>query len=213
LNKPTFIEKYDLTNTCSGLKHTIILNQNKLYTFGYNDVNNLIIFKKGQLGFDKSIKFQNTPKELMIKEDSNIIELSCGRFHTLVLFENGKIYGFGSNLYGQLGQKILSDFILPKIIYENVDQITTGEYNSLILTKKDKLFSFGSNIYGQLGLDDNIPIVNEPREINNNFLNSKVNTFNKKGKKNFMWVFSLFCFIKKFKNLFFWIKHCNIKLI
>jgi alpha-tubulin suppressor-like RCC1 family protein len=110
----------------------------------------------------------------MIKEDSNIIELSCGRFHTLVLFENGKIYGFGSNLYGQLGQKILSDFILPKIIYENVDQITTGEYNSLILTKKDKLFSFGSNIYGQLGLDDNIPIVNEPREIKNNFLNSKV---------------------------------------
>lgn len=42
-----------------------------------------------------------TPTQLDVS--FNVVEIACGVFYTLLLDNNGKVYSFGNNKYGQLG--------------------------------------------------------------------------------------------------------------
>jgi len=109
----------------------------------------------GQLGNGKDQEIKN-PEPFLIPNLENIKYLSCGAYHNLVLREDGGVYAFGDNEYGQLGIgqkfKIISE---PQIIFniENIAQVSAGYSHSLLLAEKGIVYSFGKYYSGSLGYD------------------------------------------------------------
>ena len=114
----------------------------------------------GQLGHgNKNMIF---PKPILIKK--GVLNVQCGKNHTVILFYNKEIYTTGENKYGQLG---LGDNInrfkfeiirieknqdnkINKDDRNDIIQIKCGEYQTFILEKKGELYGCGSNNNGQL---------------------------------------------------------------
>jgi alpha-tubulin suppressor-like RCC1 family protein len=108
--------------------------------------------------------------------NNNIIDISCGQHHTLMVDINNNTYSFGLNSFGQLGLNHYDNIYSPtQILNFKIKKVFTGETFSIILTNNDQLFSFGSNSFGELGLGysstKNITI---PTEINHNFTKYKI---------------------------------------
>lgn len=84
---------------------------------------------------------------------NNIIKISTGRQHSLVLNDRGQVFSFGSNHNGQLGLSSSKTAWNPTLILNisNIIDISAGEYHSLLLNNEGKVWSFGDNSNGQLG--------------------------------------------------------------
>src|SRR5437870_13441059 len=92
----------------------------------------------------------------LINTIHNVIAISVGGVHSMIVNNDGQIYTFGYNFYGQLG---LGDntnrniqTLIPNI--PNIIAITAGRFHSMILNERDQIYTFGHNGYGQLGLGD-----------------------------------------------------------
>ncbi|KAJ5070173.1 hypothetical protein M0811_11202 [Anaeramoeba ignava] len=150
-------------------KHVFLLNSNQ-ELFGCGD--NI----SGQLGLGESreeetkiqklTKIQNIPKgdkytnefteikSSLFENDDNILEISVGNAHTLILTSNSKLIGFGDNGYGQLGtedtswyQLIPFQIELPKLRFnENI-------YNYHISCGVSKSFLYYSPSFSNLEED------------------------------------------------------------
>ena len=87
----------------------------------------------------------------------NIKEICCGWCHTLILKNDGTLWGCGANGSGQLG---LGDTTNRNIFTQittnadNIKQVYCGLNYTLILENDGTLWSCGANDYGQLGLGD-----------------------------------------------------------
>ncbi len=80
-----------------GSYHSLALTESGLvFSWGSNG--------RGQLGIGHT---RNSIKPQLINNRSNVFikKIRCGRFHSLLLSNDGDIYAFGSNDYGQLGIK------------------------------------------------------------------------------------------------------------
>ncbi|KAJ5077309.1 claret isoform a [Anaeramoeba ignava] len=84
-------------------------------------------------------------------ENDNILEISVGCYHTLILTSNSKLIGFGDNFFCQLGtgdtepQPIPIQIELPELRFnENISNyhISCGEYNSFLYYSPFLSFSF-----------------------------------------------------------------------
>lgn len=59
--------------------------------------------------------------------------LICGAFHNLVLFENGELWGWGSNSHGQLGRMPLGNVLRPTKIMSRVVSVVARNNHTLAL--------------------------------------------------------------------------------
>ncbi|CAH1777009.1 unnamed protein product [Owenia fusiformis] len=84
---------------------------------------------------------------------SPCIQIACGLQHTVALLENGDVYTWGSNQYGQLG---LTDFS-PRGVPTKVKldhralQIAAGSTHTVVLSTNGNVYTFGNHTNGQLG--------------------------------------------------------------
>ncbi len=131
-----------------GDNHSLVLCEDGLlYAFGEND--------RGQLGlghFDD----QNTPQFISFFQDKKPILMAVGCWHSLVICEDGSLYGFGYNHQGQLGLGHVDDQHTPQFISFFQDKkpilIAASGRHNLVLCEDGSLYAFGDNSYGQLGL-------------------------------------------------------------
>jgi alpha-tubulin suppressor-like RCC1 family protein len=96
-----------------------------------------------------------------IEDGAEIKQVAAGEDHTIVLLTNGKLYGCGRNVYGQLGlvdKEYQSTFTrifnwknAPKIKY-----VAAGSEDTIVLSVDEELYGCGRNVYGQLGLGDKV---------------------------------------------------------
>lgn len=72
----------------------------------------------------------------------------------MILKDNGELFVFGNNGFGQLGSNNTSGKNIPHLLMSdsNIRQIACGPYNSMILKSNGEVLVFGDNTYGQLGL-------------------------------------------------------------
>jgi alpha-tubulin suppressor-like RCC1 family protein len=139
----------DVVDIKSGVVHTIArTSDGKIYVWGYCDY--------GVLGFGFNDKKIYRPKLSENLTDLNIINMSCGAYHTLVLTSSGDIYSWGWNQFGQTGNESDSEYqLIPMKINgmksEKFKAISCGFWNSMALTEDGRVFSCGQNTYGQLG--------------------------------------------------------------
>jgi alpha-tubulin suppressor-like RCC1 family protein len=62
------------------------------------------------------------------------------------------LYGFGKNLYGEIGDGSNVTCYFPKLITKKIQLISAGYEFSLITNFNSSIFAFGKNDDGQLGI-------------------------------------------------------------
>ncbi len=132
----------------SGHVHSLILcDDGSVYGFGYNS--------SGQLGLGHTDD-QSTPQLIPLPTEARPCQISAGYYHSLILCDDGSLYGFGSNASSQLGLGHTANRSTPQLIPLPLDarpcQISPGYNHSLILCEDGSVYSFGGNAFGQLGL-------------------------------------------------------------
>jgi alpha-tubulin suppressor-like RCC1 family protein len=87
---------YHVKDISTGIHHSAAISDNKLYTWGCAEY--------GQTG-QSTVESSYSPKPVQYFIDNNIvpIQVACGEKHTIVLANNGLVYGFGMASYGQIG--------------------------------------------------------------------------------------------------------------
>jgi len=124
-----------------------------VYTWGRNE--------RGQLGHG-DYNERKTPTAVEALRAVKCVAGACGKSHTIVVAENGDVYGFGSNKYGQCGDGKLKkqmkkgesedDKLTPvKALVTNGTSASCGADFTCVLTKDGEVFTYGLPQYGQLG--------------------------------------------------------------
>ncbi|XP_013763473.1 X-linked retinitis pigmentosa GTPase regulator-like isoform X2 [Pundamilia nyererei] len=107
--------------------------------------------------FGKSKFADNIPSKFWLKNDIPL-RIACGDEHTALITENGKLFLFGSNNWGQLGLGSKVTFNKPTCVKalksEKVQLVACGRNHTLICTAQGKVYASGGNSEGQLGLGD-----------------------------------------------------------
>ncbi|XP_026909921.1 X-linked retinitis pigmentosa GTPase regulator isoform X4 [Acinonyx jubatus] len=144
--------KNDIPTVLScGDEHTaVVTGNNKLYMFGSNNW--------GQLGLGSKSPVSK-PTCVKALKPEKVKFAACGRNHTLVSTEGGKVYAAGGNNEGQLGLGDTEDRNTFHLIsfftsQHKIKQLSAGSNTSAALTEDGELFMWGDNSEGQIGLKD-----------------------------------------------------------
>ena len=83
-----------------------------------------------------------------------VIKAEAGGTHTLVLKENGTVWAWGDNSYGQIGAAVDSGLLPLSQVYglSNVIEISAGYSHNLALKSDGTVWAWGYNVNGQLGV-------------------------------------------------------------
>jgi len=146
-----------------GIDHVVALGSDgKVYTAGHNDA--------GQLGrsVDPSLideKFTAVPGL-----PANIIAIAAGYKHTLALTDDGHIYAWGANFYGQIGNGNVADQFAPVLLDDAVTNtslpggrtavaIGAGDGHSLAIASDGTVWAWGNGQFGRLGNGTNDAVI------------------------------------------------------
>jgi len=137
--------------TCGG-SHSCVIKPDKTVQCWGND-------SQGQLGNGGSNTTQTHPT--YVPGLTNVVALSAGGSHTCAITEDHKVWCWGDNAQGQLGDATFVDKTSPVWIFAPVSQISAGRYHNCGVGPGGTVWCWGDNAYGQLGHgvgpDDSVP--------------------------------------------------------
>lgn len=93
--------------------------------------------------------------------------LSAGGQHTLAIAQDGTLWAWGDNSYGQLGNNNATGTVANPLQISNDPNwvfVSAGEFYSLAIKKDGTLWAWGENSYGQIG-NGNTTQLNIPTQI------------------------------------------------
>ncbi|KZC10934.1 Secretion-regulating guanine nucleotide exchange factor, partial [Dufourea novaeangliae] len=150
----TFTEVPTLRNiqdvTC-GQHHTVAITENgNLYAFGDN--------RHGQLGLNtESFLKTSFPIELPDVRFNTLVKTYSGWSHVIAL-NDGQIFSWGRNTYGQLGMAEFKEPLSWKMMQieglAKVNHIAVGSEHNVVLTEDGSIFCWGWNEHGNCGNGD-----------------------------------------------------------
>jgi alpha-tubulin suppressor-like RCC1 family protein len=85
---------------------------------------------------------------------SNIVSVAAGEAHTLALCEDGTVWAWGDDLFGQLGRGVGSgstDVPAPCLVLTQIVAIAAGTIHCVALQDNGAVWAWGRGISGQLG--------------------------------------------------------------
>ena len=137
-----------------GYHFLAITSEGRIFTWGNNE--------NGQLG-DGTTTYSSVPVDITsqfgLDSDEKIIKASLGESHSSTITSKGRIFTWGNNDSGQLGDGTTTDILIPNNITENFNlnidekiiQVSLGGYHSSAITSEGRIFTWGSNFGGKLG--------------------------------------------------------------
>ena len=143
------LQDYFITNISCGWYHTAAVSEEgKLFTWGRG--------KLGVLGLGNEESYP-VPQEVTYFTETNtkVSSVSCGMCHMGVIANSSKMYLWGCNQYGQLGNESVdkcSYLPLEQTSNRAYVEIACGLTHTLALTRDGKVYSAGDNDEGQCGL-------------------------------------------------------------
>ena len=99
-------------------------------------------------------------------ENEDFIQVSGGGFHSIALKNDGTVWAWGNNDYGQLGTGNNVESYIPQKVQglEHIIEISTRGDHNMALKDDGTVWTWGLNNYGQLGIG-NLENVNIPVKI------------------------------------------------
>eukprot|EP00192_Tetraselmis_astigmatica_P009703 CAMPEP_0117664012 /NCGR_PEP_ID=MMETSP0804-20121206/8955_1 /TAXON_ID=1074897 /ORGANISM="Tetraselmis astigmatica, Strain CCMP880" /LENGTH=853 /DNA_ID=CAMNT_0005471141 /DNA_START=124 /DNA_END=2685 /DNA_ORIENTATION=- len=131
----------------------VVTSGGMLYSVGAN--------ARGQLGVgDNEDRHALVPVNLRTK--SPVVRVGAGMGFAVAVTQDGRMYSWGANDFGQLGLGDTRDRSSPELIAgaltkQEVQQVACGAEHAIIITSSGLLFTWGSNSNGQLGLGSSTP--------------------------------------------------------
>jgi alpha-tubulin suppressor-like RCC1 family protein/cytoskeletal protein CcmA (bactofilin family) len=147
------------TDVKAGLNHTIATGvDGSVWVWGASDF--------GQQGLG-STSDNSTPTDLTSLISNPLytrrfVKASAGGFHNVLIEDNGSIWSFGDNQYGQLGIGSLltssasTPTLVPSFTSDDIVDVSCGHRTTFFLTSTGAVYACGRNLYGQLG-DGSMP--------------------------------------------------------
>ena len=135
--------KFQIVGLSCGDEHTAVLTDSgRLFSFGSNEF--------GQLGLGHNTNVLKPSCVKSLKPD-RVLRVACGKAHTVVAMESGKMYGFGSNSDGQLGigrnpESINRPMEIHGGIGEPVKQLEAGSQHTMSLGKSGSVYDWGKEL-------------------------------------------------------------------
>lgn len=139
--------------TC-GMDYTFIIkNDGSLWGCGYNSNGNLGL---GTYDSDPHKTFTQVTTNI----NNDVKEIACGNGHTIIIKNDGSLWGCGRNDYGQVGlnnttTRITTFTQLTTNVNNDVKQVSCGWYHTMVLKNDGSVWTCGWNAHGQLGLSNN----------------------------------------------------------
>ncbi|XP_039296337.1 uncharacterized protein LOC111057898 [Nilaparvata lugens] len=135
----TLANRRVVTVECGQYHSMALTDDGKLYTWGWG--------VHGQLGHG-SVEDCHYPT--LVQNLSNQMCVSCsgGHAHTLALMASGRVWAFGSSVFGQLGTGNNVKSSRPVQVYglpENIVMISTAYFHNLGLAASNRLYTWGSS--------------------------------------------------------------------
>ncbi|MGH2773323.1 MAG: fibronectin type III domain-containing protein [Actinomycetota bacterium] len=151
------LEVKEVTAVAAGHAHSLALTgDGKVLAWGSND--------RGQLG-DGTVARRTAP--VLVKLPPGVVarSVSAGAAHSLITASDGRVFAWGSNTYGQLGDgtnptgglpgDLTGDSMVPVQVLLppslTVTGVSAGEKHSLAVTSAGEVFAWGDDYEGQLG--------------------------------------------------------------
>lgn len=139
-----------VASSSSSFHSVVITAEGQTYAWGRAD--------KGQVGTGEALpKPIMEPTLLKALQNQRAVGAATGRYHSLVLIEDGNIFGFGLNQNGQCGIGNTQEKVLLPTKVKAVRpfrQVSCGGEFSMAVDTRGSLHSWGSPEYGQLGHND-----------------------------------------------------------
>ena len=137
------------TQVATGQSHIVALGSDgNVYAWGLNNY--------GQLG-DSSTASDSIP--VMVKKPAGVTSwtaVAAGAFYSMAMANNGDIYAWGFNNFGQLGNGTTSNDSIPTLVKlptgVTATKIAAGTNFGLAVGSNDSLYVWGRNFNGQLGI-------------------------------------------------------------
>ncbi|XP_073878121.1 RCC1 and BTB domain-containing protein 2 isoform X11 [Macaca fascicularis] len=107
--------KVVVTIACGQMCCMAVVDTGEVYVWGYNG--------NGQLGLGSSGN-QPTPCRVAALQGIRVQRVACGYAHTLVLTDEGQVYAWGANSYGQLGTGNKSNQSYPTPVTVEKDSLS-----------------------------------------------------------------------------------------
>jgi alpha-tubulin suppressor-like RCC1 family protein len=133
-----------IIDICCGSRHTLVLTDcGEVYAWGYNEF--------GQIGNERRGRneCQSIPIKVSDFNDEKVIQISCGFHHSIALTENGHVFSWGRNNFGQLCLNNTFEANKPSIASISkkipIKKISCGHSHSLLLSSDGNIFCFGNN--------------------------------------------------------------------
>lgn len=164
VNTSGVLNGVSISQVAIGGTNTLALGGNgRVYSWGDNGV--------GQLG-NANNSVSNVPVAVVnsgVLNGLNVTHITAGQHHGIALANNGRVYTWGRNLYGQLGNAGSSNSNVPVAVASgsmpngvSVSHIAAGGYHNLVLGSNGVIYTWGNNPTGQLGnasnQNSNIPV-------------------------------------------------------
>ncbi|MEV5984906.1 Ig-like domain repeat protein [Streptomyces sp. NPDC052051] len=135
------------TAIATGYNHSLALTSDgRVLAWGLND--------RGQLG-DGTFTDRNTPVETLLPAGVQVTAIAGGGYHSLALTSDGRVFGWGLNTEGELGDGTFTnrntpvETLLPAGV--EITAIAAGGQHSLAVTSDGRVLAWGLNISGALG--------------------------------------------------------------
>jgi hypothetical protein len=142
----------------SAIHTTALTKDGYVFTWGYNG--------SGELG-NGTTDGSSRPVQVLSGEQGggtylhNITKISSGDSHAIALAQDGYVYSWGYNYYGELGNSTTTDSSAPVRVLSGeqgggtylqyVKDLAAGACHNLVILQDGSLYSWGDNRSGQLG--------------------------------------------------------------
>lgn len=129
----------------AGFWHSLAMTEDgQVWAWGANN--------RGQLGDGTNID-RNKPVKVLLADPNRSLTIAARGEHSLLLKIDGRVFGWGANDRGQLGDNSLTDRWVPDRVLELSDvlDIAAGGRHSMAVTTRGEVYAWGANESGQLG--------------------------------------------------------------
>lgn len=134
----------NITAISTESNHNLALkNDGTVWAWGYNYT--------GCIGDGSSGAGSDKLVPVKVSNISNVIDIDAGNNYSLALDNNGYLWSWGDNYYGELGTGNTTELHTPTQVQTNVIDIAAGKIFSLLLKNDSTVWACGSNDAGQLG--------------------------------------------------------------